>query len=110
VIPVDLAPEVAAAVRQMRGRGEQPPRSRAGVIRSAIAGVMRRLLENLESESRHGYQWTGAGGRMVLAEEIKKEIFDGATPYSTYVRGVVIDGDRGVLLTGRDHSAIVTEG
>ena len=47
---------------------------------------------------------------MVLAEEIKTEIFDGATPYSTYVRGVVIDGDRGVLLTGRDDSAIVTEG
>jgi hypothetical protein len=58
---------------------------------------VRRLLENLESESRHGYQWTDAGGRMVLAEEIKTEIFDGATPYSAYVRGVVIDGDRGVL-------------
>ena len=66
--------------------------------------------ELAESETRHGYQWTDAGGRMVLAEEIKTEIFDGATPYSTYVRGVVIDGDRGVLSTGRDDSAIVIEG
>ena len=49
-------------------------------------------------------------GRSILAEEVKNEIFDGATPYSTYVRGVIIDGDRGVLLTGRDDSALVIEG
>lgn len=41
---------------------------------------------------------------------IKNEIFDGATPYSTYVRGVMIDGDRGVLLTGCDGGALVVEG
>jgi hypothetical protein len=29
---------------------------------------------------------------------------------STYVRGVIIDGDRGVLLTGRDDSALIIEG
>ena len=46
----------------------------------------------------------------ILAEEIKNEIFDGATPYTTYVRGVIIDGDRGVLLTGGDDSALVIEG
>jgi hypothetical protein len=34
----------------------------------------------------------------------------GATPYSTYVRGVIVDGDRGVLLTGRDDSALIIEG
>ena len=45
----------------------------------------------------------------ILAEEVKNEIYDGATPYSTYVRGVIIDGDRGVLLTGRDDSALVIE-
>ena len=39
-------------------------------------------------------------GRSILAEEVKNEIYDGATPYSTYVRGVIIDGYRGVLLTG----------
>jgi hypothetical protein len=50
------------------------------------------------------------GSRAILAEEVKNEIFDGATPYTTYVRGVIIDGDRGVLLTGRDDSALVTEG
>ena len=51
-----------------------------------------------ETEYRHGYQWTD-GSRSILAEEVKNEIYDGATPYSTYVRGVIIDGDRGVLLT-----------
>ena len=35
---------------------------------------------------------------------------DGATPYSTYVRGVIIEGDRGVLLTGSGDSAQVIEG
>ena len=44
---------------------------------------------------------------MIPAEQIKNEIFDGAT---TYVRGVIIDGDRGVLLHGRDDSALVIEG
>jgi hypothetical protein len=46
----------------------------------------------------------------ILAEQIKTETYDGATPYSTYVRGVIIDGDRGVLLTGRDDSALTIEG
>jgi hypothetical protein len=45
-----------------------------------------------------------------LAEETKNDIFDGATPYSTYVRGVIVDGDRGVLLTGRDDGALIIEG
>jgi len=49
----------------------------------------------------------GAGGP---GRKAKKEIFDGATPYKTYVRGVIVDGDRGVLLTGRDDSALITEG
>jgi hypothetical protein len=31
-------------------------------------------------------------------------------PYSTYVRGVIVDGDRGVLLTGSGGSAVVIEG
>jgi len=33
-----------------------------------------------------------------------------ASPYSTYVRGVIIEGDRGVLLTGSGDSAQVIEG
>jgi hypothetical protein len=56
-----------------------------------------------------GYQWSD-GGRSILAEEVKNEIYDGATPYSTYVRGVIIDGDRGVVLTGSGDSAQVFEG
>lgn len=62
-----------------------------------------------ETESRYGYYWT-EGDRSILAEEVKNEIFDGATPYSTYLRGVIIDGDRGVLLTGKGGSATVIEG
>lgn len=62
-----------------------------------------------ETETRYRYRRT-EGGRSFLAEEIKNEIFDGATPYTTYVRGVIIDGDRGVLLTGRGDRAQVTEG
>ena len=46
----------------------------------------------------------------MLAEEVKNEIYDGATPYTTYLRGVVIDGERGVLLTGSGDDALVIEG
>jgi hypothetical protein len=62
-----------------------------------------------ETETSYRYQWT-EGGRSILAEEIKNEIYDGATPYSTYVRGVIVDGDCGMLLTGRDDSALIIEG
>jgi hypothetical protein len=62
-----------------------------------------------ETQTSYRYQWT-EGGRSILAEEVKNEIFDGATPYTTYVRGVIVDGDRGVLLTGRDDSALIIEG
>jgi hypothetical protein len=33
-----------------------------------------------------------------------------SAPYSTYVRDVIIDGDRGVLLTGSGGSAVVIGG
>lgn len=62
-----------------------------------------------EARTSYRYRWT-EGARSVLAEEVKTEIYDGATPYSTYVRGVVLDGDGGVVLTGRDGSALITEG
>jgi len=62
-----------------------------------------------ETATRYRYQWT-EGGRSILAEEVKNEIYDGATPYTTYVRGVIIDGDRGVLLTGSGDSVLVFEG
>jgi hypothetical protein len=221
VIAVNLTPQVVATLREMRDRGEQPPRCHDGVIRSAIAGAVRRLIDgdlsggvrpwdlpalqrkakalrevseaNVvsvspqalvvellpggerivlrgvdeswrlvrfvedgdlsvrpemsrrvvlqgsgpdavlaalgvakpdgvelqysdeylgqgETEYRHGYQWTDDAGRRILAEEVKNEIFDGATPYSTYLRGVIIDGDGGVLLSGRDDSALIIEG
>jgi hypothetical protein len=220
LIPVELTPDVSASLRAMKDRGSPPPRCHSGVIKSGIAGVVARLVEdNLsgivrpwdlpelqrraaglgevsaarvvsvdenalvaelvpggqrivfrgvddqwrlvrfadgddvsirpettrrvelqgsapgsvltalglvkpddvdldvvseylgqgETETRYRYQWT-EDGRSILAEEVKNEIYDGATPYSTYVRGVIIDGDRGVLLTGKDDSALIIEG
>jgi hypothetical protein len=219
LIDVELAPDVLTALRAMKDRGTPPPRCHKGPIRSAIAGAVRRLLDNdlaatvrpwdLAGLQRHAaalgevssaravsvdenvlaaellpggqrilfrggdgwrlvrfadsadltlrpettrrvelqgstpgsvlnalglvkpddvelemsseytgqgetktvsrYQWTD-GDRSVLAEEVKSEIFDGATPYSTYVRAVIVDGDRGVLLTGSGDSAVVIEG
>jgi hypothetical protein len=71
--------------------------------------VVSEYLGQGETETRYRYQWA-EDGRSILAEEIKNEIYDGATPYTTYVRGVIVDGDRGVLLTGRDDSALIIEG
>lgn len=62
-----------------------------------------------ETETRHGYEWTD-GTRSILAEEIRNEIFDGATPYTIYVRGVVVDGDHGCILSGSGDSATLIEG
>jgi hypothetical protein len=62
-------------------------------------------------KARHDAHVTSDGGRSILAEEVKTEIYDGATPYWTYVRGMIVDGDRGVLLTGNgDGGAVVIEG
>ena len=41
---------------------------------------------------------------------IRSAIAGAMRPYSTYVRGVIVDGDRGVLLTGSGGSAVVIEG
>jgi hypothetical protein len=63
-----------------------------------------------QTETSHRYQWVDRDGRSIVAEEITNEIFDGATPRWSYVRGVIIDGERGVLLHGDDGSALVIEG
>jgi hypothetical protein len=44
----------------------------------------------------------------LISVELAPEVT--AAPYSTYVRGVIIDGDSGVLLTGSGKSALVFEG
>ena len=139
----------------MKDRGTPPPRCHPGVIKSGIAGVVRRLVDGDdvgirpettrrvdlrgsapdsvltalgitkpddvelevvsedvgrgETERCYRYQWT-EGGRSILAEGVKNEIYDSATPYTTYVRGVIVDADRGVLLTGSGDSAQVIEG
>jgi hypothetical protein len=132
VIPVDLAPEVLASLHAMSDSGAAPQRclrrrGRTGrrAARLGPDSVLAALgivkpegvqlevesedLGQGETETRHRYQWTD-GDRSILAEQVKNEIFDGATPYTTYVRGVIIDGDRGVLLHGRDGGAQVIEG
>jgi antitoxin component of MazEF toxin-antitoxin module len=61
-----------------------------------------------QTETSRRYQWN-EGSRSILAEEVTNGINDGATPYTTYVRGVIVDGDRGALLIGRDDSALIIE-
>ena len=138
----------------MKDRATSLPRCHSGVIQSANAGAVRRLLDNALSsgvrpwdlpELRRRAAGLGGvsparavsvdenvlvaellpggerivfrgrnpwaeGGRSIVAEKVKNEIYEGATPYSTYVRGVIIDGYRGVLLTGSGDSALVIEG
>jgi hypothetical protein len=88
LIPVELAPALSVDENVL--------------VAELMPGGMRIVF-------RGRYQWT-EGGRSILAEEVKNEIYDGATTYSTYVRGVIIDGYRGVLLTGSGDSALVIEG
>jgi hypothetical protein len=49
LIAVELAPEVTAALRAMKDRGTPPPWCHSGVIRSAIAGAVRRLVDDAVS-------------------------------------------------------------
>jgi hypothetical protein len=43
----------------------------------------------------------------LISVELVPEV---VTPYSTFVRGVIVDGDRWVLSTGSGGSAVVIEG
>jgi len=107
---ITLRPETTRAV-ELHGGGPESVLTALGLVKPDDV-ELEYLSEDLgrgEMETRHRYQWTD-GSRSILAEQVKNEIFDGATPYSTYVRGVIIDGDGGVVLTGRDDSAVVTEG
>lgn len=112
---VELAPDVVASVRDLGG---SPPRCAKGPIRAAIEGALRPETTRRVTLSGWGPDSVLAalgltkpeGGRSILAEEVKNEICDGATPYSTYVRGVVVDGDHGVLLTGSGDTAPIVEG
>jgi hypothetical protein len=62
-----------------------------------------------ETETCHRYQWVD-DGRSVLAEQVTREIFDGATPSSTYLHAVITHESRGLILHGRGDTATVTEG
>ena len=107
---VSLRPETTRRV-ELRGSAPDCVVTALGLVKPdrVELEVVSEYLGEGETETRYRYQWT-EGSKSVLAEEVKNEIFDGATPYSTYVRGVIVDGDRGVLLTGRDDSALIIEG
>jgi hypothetical protein len=107
---VSIRPEATHRV-ELHGWGPDSVLAALGIAKpkGVDLEVVSEDLGQGETETRYRYQWT-KGGRSILAEEIKNEIYDGATPYTTYVRGVIVDGDRGVLLTGRDDSALIIEG
>ena len=131
MIPVELALDVHASLRAMKDRcGHDVSVRRETTRRVDLHGsapdsvltalglvkpdgveleVVSEYVGQGETKTSHRYQWT-EGSRSILAEKVKNEIYDGATPYTTYVRGVIVDGDRGVLLTGRDDSALIIEG
>lgn len=62
-----------------------------------------------ETETRYGYTWSD-GARSVIAQEVKNEIFDGATPATRYLRGVVVEGEHGRILSGSGESVLLIEG
>jgi hypothetical protein len=107
---VNIRPETTRRV-ELRGWGPDSVLAALGIAKpdGVELEVVSEDLGQGETETSHRDQWT-EGGRSILAEDIKNEIYDGATPYTTYVRGVIVDGDRGVLLTGRDDSALIIEG
>jgi hypothetical protein len=133
VITIDLAPEVTASLRALKDRASdggdvaiRPETARRvdlhGSGPDSVLAAMRIAkpqdvelevgsedLGQGETQTRYRYQWTD-GGQSIVAEEVKIEIYDGATPCSTYVRGVIVDGDHGALLTGCGDSAQVIEG
>jgi hypothetical protein len=108
---VSIRPETTRRV-ELRGWGPDSVPAALGIAKpdDVELEVVSEDLGHGETETLYRYQWTEGGGRSILAEEIKNEIYDGATPYSTYVRGVIVEGDRGMLLTGRDDSALIIEG
>jgi hypothetical protein len=107
---IGIRPETTCRV-ELHGRGPDSVLAALGIAKpdGVELEVASEDLGQGETQTSYRYQWA-EGGRSILAEEVKNEIYDGATPYTTYVRGVIIDGDRGVLLTGRDDSALVIEG
>ncbi|ANE81251.1 hypothetical protein A7U43_19915 [Mycobacterium adipatum] len=62
-----------------------------------------------ETETRYRYLFTD-NGRSVLAEEVRNEIFDGATPCTRSLRGVLIDGGHGALVTANGDGAQLIRG
>lgn len=57
-------------------------------------------------------RWTTSNSKWCLSTsgDGETELSYRYQPYSTYVRGVIVDGCRDVLLTGRDDSALIIAG
>jgi hypothetical protein len=107
---VSIRPETTRRV-ELRGWGPDSVLTALGLTKpdDVDLEVVSEYLGEGETKTVYRYQWS-EGGRSILAEEVKNEIYDGATPYWTYVRGVIIDGAGGTLLTGKDNSALIIEG
>jgi hypothetical protein len=107
---VSIRPETTRRV-ELRGWGPDSVLAALGIAKpdGVELEVVPEDLGQGKTETRYCYQWA-EDGRSILAEQVKNDIYDGATPYTTYVRGVIVDGDRGVLLTGSGDSALVIEG
>lgn len=105
-----VRPETTRRV-PLRGSGPDAVLAALGLTRphGVEMEVVATDLGQGQTETRCSYRWT-EGGRAVLADEVTTEVFDGATPRSTQLRGLIVDGDRGVLLTGRDGFAVIVEG
>ena len=105
-----LRPETVRTV-PLTGSGPDAVLAALGVTRPE--GVEMQIddedLGQGETRTVHRYEWTD-GPRHIVAEEIKTEIFDGATPSSRWLRGAIVAGARGSLVYGRGDTATLVEG
>jgi hypothetical protein len=105
-----LRPETSRRVR-LTGWGPDAVLAALGITKPDDVPLDIRVedLGQGETETSHRYLWRD-GARTVLAEAVTTEIFDGATPATTRLRGVVIDGPGGTLLTGSGDYALIVDG
>lgn len=107
---VRLTPETTRVV-ELDGFSPEAVLAALGVVKpdDVVLDIESEDLGQGQTETRYRYLFTD-NGRSVLAEEVKNEIFDGATPCSSSLRGVLIDGDRGALVTANRDGAQLIQG
>jgi hypothetical protein len=85
-LPSKLAPDLTASLRPQMTAARRRRRCHKGRIGDRLRCATARRQRAARKSYR--YQWTEAG-RSILAEDVKNEIYHGATPNSAYVRGVI---------------------